>query len=55
MAKPNLYKFPGYFFEVLVPTLFQSSFGNQRLELEFDTATGVYVPPAGQGIEKRFG
>lgn len=43
MAKPNLYKFPGYFFEVLVPTLFQSSFGNQRLELEFDTATGVYT------------
>ncbi len=43
MSKPNLYKFPGFFFEVLVPTLFQSSFGNQRLELEFDTATGVYT------------
>jgi hypothetical protein len=43
MSKPNLYKFPGFFFEVLVPTLFQASFGKQHMELAYDTGTGVYT------------
>jgi hypothetical protein len=40
---PSVLKFPAYFFGVVVPTVFGASFGNQRMDLDFDISSGIYT------------